>query len=32
MTRRAAGELAHARMHDARVLPVLDPAAPRPAG
>ena len=32
MTRRAAGELAQARMHDARVLPVLDPAAPRPAG
>ena len=32
MTRRSAGHVAAARAHDARVLPVLDPSAPRPAG
>jgi hypothetical protein len=32
MTRRSAGEIAAAREHDARVLPVLDPSAPRPGG
>jgi cell wall-associated NlpC family hydrolase len=32
MTRRSAGHVAALRPHDARVLPVIDPAAPRPAG
>ena len=30
MMRRTAGEIVAARQHDARVMPVLDPAAPRP--
>jgi cell wall-associated NlpC family hydrolase len=32
LTRRAAGHVAAMREHDARVLPVLDPSGPRPAG
>jgi cell wall-associated NlpC family hydrolase len=32
LTRRSAGDIVTARVHDARVMPVLDPSAPRPAG